>query len=268
MINSPAGLVAAILTVVALLALAGYQVTTESAGTRLLGRVGSALIEVDRWLPAHREDIELLSRDRPNAPLVLSELPIEVSIPSSAAIDTTNATMRAAISDAMGQRLYHEGPGAVQDETGESHLSFTEPVRWAIELLGASAHTFWQTAVIVLGFALLAVCAGMVWMRQSPLLAMAVGGGVAAALSAAAWGGMILAGTAMDSALDREIALVLRDGAWIGLRNGLAACAIGLSAAYVVSSLVQHRREEEWPELYEPVELYEEQDRSRSAPPY
>jgi hypothetical protein len=245
--GSTANLIAALLTVAALLALAGYQVTSDTSAKRMLGRVGAAVIELDRWLPAHEDDIEFLSRERPNAPLELPDLPINIAIPAAAAIDSDRQTLRAAITEAMGERLYTEGARAVHDDVGETHLDFAEPVRWSINLLSESAHGFWTLLLIITGLFLLALCGSMVWTRQSPMLPIAIGGGFAAACSALAWMVASLLGTLMSGTIDQELALVLRDGAWIGLRNGLAVLALGLGATFLLNTLFP-RREHQWHE--------------------
>jgi hypothetical protein len=266
--GSAAGLITAILTAVVLFCLAGYQVTTETAGVRFEGRIGAALIELDRWLPAHRDDIELLSRDRPEAPLVLPDLPIEVLIPSSAVLEAPDETLQATIQRAMGEKLYAEGSGAVQDEEGKSHLGFAEPVRWSINLLGDDMHSTWRSVLILTVVLLLAVCAGMLWTRQSPLPSIAIGGVVAAVLSLGVWLLAQVMNTVLDGSVDKEIALVLRDGAWIGLRNGLSVAIIGAAATYLLSQLVRRRdRYDDWGDYDEPEYSYEA-PRGRQHPPY
>src|SRR6202008_3160436 len=54
-----------LLTIVFLFSLTGFQVTSEPAATRLLGRIGASLIEIDRWFPAHQEELQLRAEDRP-----------------------------------------------------------------------------------------------------------------------------------------------------------------------------------------------------------
>jgi hypothetical protein len=246
--SSAAGLITAILTAIVLLCLAGYQVTSETAGVRLLGRVGAALIELDRWLPAHRDDIELLSRDRPDAPLTLPDLPVEVLIPSSAVFEAPDEDLQATIQRAMGEKLYRDGSGAVQDEQGESHLGFAEPVRWTINLLGEDMHGTWQSVLILSVVLLLALCAGMLWTRQSPLLALTIGGVIAAVLSLGVW--------------------LLAQAMKIGLRNGLSVAAIGAAAMYLGSQLFHPRnRDEDWDE-YDDREYSYEGPRGHQHPPY
>jgi hypothetical protein len=264
--GSAAGLITAILTVVVLFCLAGYQVTSETAGVRMLGRVGAALIELDRWLPAHRDDLELLSRDRPDVPLVLPDLPIEVLIPSPAVVDASNESLDATIRRAMGEKLYVDGSGAVRDENGESHLGFAEPVRWTINLLGEDMHSTWRSVLILATVLLLALCAGMMWTRQSPLMAITVGGAIAAALSLGVWIVAQALNAVLDGALDKEIALVLRDGAWIGLRNGLSVAAVGAATMYLISQLFP-RRHDRWDDYDEPEYGYDA-PRGRQHPPY
>jgi hypothetical protein len=247
------------MTAAALFALAGYQVTSETAGVRLLGRLGAAIIEIDRWLPAHRDDINLLSRDRPEVPLVVPNLPIEVVLPPPQTIDMEDDSLGGLMRRSMGETLYRDGDEAVKDEEGESHLAVTEPVRWAINLLGNSAHSFWQAVAGLTGVLLFAICAGMLLARQSPLVPLAVGGVIAATASLAVWLLGMLLGSVFDGAIDRELALILRDGAWIGLRNGLAVMAMGFGAAYVAGALLK-RREDAWAS-------YETRE-SREVPPY
>lgn len=234
------------MTVVTLFALAGFQVTGETSGVRLLGRIGGALIEIDRWIPAHKDNIDLLSRDRPNAPLELPDLPIDVAIEAPQTLGESEASLNAAITRSMGVTLYNEGSGAVRDESGESHLGVTEPTRWAIDLLTEDAHSFWRMSLIVTGLSLITLCIGMIWTRQSPLTALASGGAVAAALSLGVWLVAMAAYASVDGAINREIALVVRDGAWMGLRNGLAVLGIGVAASFVVSTLFPQRREDRW----------------------
>jgi hypothetical protein len=264
--GSSAGLITALLTVVVLFTLAGYQVTTVTAGVRLEGRLGAALIELDRWLPAHREDLNLLSRDRPTAPLVLPDVPIEVSIPADQIANASDAALEAEIRRAMGEVLYQQGSGAVHDEQGKTHLSVTDPVRWAINLTGEGAHSFWRTVLLITTVLLLAVCAGQLYGRHSPLPGLAVGGGVAAGGALIVWLAAHALNSALDSAVDKEIALVLRDGAWLGLRNGLAVVAIALSALYLLGVVARRDGHEGWQDDERSYDAYDSFD-SLEPPP-
>ena len=241
--GSSAGLITALLTVVTLFALAGYQITSATAGVRFEGRLGSALIELDRWLPSHREDLSLLSRDRPNTPLTLPDVPIDVTIPADQIANASDPQLEATITHAMGEVLYRDGSGAVHDEQGKSHLSVTDPVRWAINLTGSGAHSFWRTLLFITGLILLAVCVAQLYMRHSPLPGLAVGGGLAAVGALLIWIAAHFLHASLNSVVDKEIALILRDGAWLGLRNALALTAIALSALYLTG--VFARREEQ-----------------------
>ena len=266
--SNTSNVLVAFLTFLTLFCLTGYQVTNETSGVRLLGRLGAALIELDRWLPAHQDDIELLARDRGDQPVVLTDLPIDVAIPSSAALSAPAPVLKATITEAMGHRLYDEGYGVIQDDQGQSHLGITEPLRWAIDMLDSSAHGFWTIGIAITGLALLVICLGHFWARQSPLPGLAVGSAVTAILALAAWLLVSFLGSRVSSGgLDEEIARVARDGVWIGLRNSIAATAIGLGGLYAYNSLVSPRHDEEWEEWdefeYEPYEA-----ESREAPPY
>ena len=245
--GSSAGLITALLTVITLFALAGYQITTVTAGVRFEGRLGAALIELDRWLPSHREDLMLLARDRPNAPLTLPDVPIDVTIPPDQITNASDAQLEATITRAMGDVLYDHGSAAVHDEHGKSHLSVSDPVRWAINLTGSGAHSFWRTVLIVVALILLAVCVAQLYARHSPLGGLAAGGVAAAAGAFLIWISAHFIHASLSSVVDREIALILRDGAWLGLRNALAVAAIALSALYLTGVFAQReQRDDLW----------------------
>lgn len=266
--GNTSNILVAFLTIVTLVALTGFQVTSETSSVRLLGRLGAALVELDRWLPAHREDIKLMARDRPNQPLVLSELPVDVAVPTSIALDASLPVLKATITEAMGHRLYESGHEVIRDEQGDSHLGFMEPLRWAVSGLDSGAHSFWRIALAVSGIALLVTCAAHFWARQSPLPGVAVGSAIATLLALGAWLLLGFLGGSVDGALDREIASVAVDGVWIGLRNSLAATAIGLGGLYAYNSFVGPRQRNEWDEWddYE-YEGYESEPRG-TPPPY
>src|SRR6187402_1511573 len=108
----PGGLVAitvaTLLTMATIFSLAAYQVTTEGAATRLLSRLAASMFEVDRWLPAHQDDLELVARDRPDS-FVRVDLPIAVNLPARAVIDADTRQLRSRIVSEMGSILYRRG---------------------------------------------------------------------------------------------------------------------------------------------------------------
>ncbi|HWO72276.1 MAG TPA: hypothetical protein VNN21_01825 [Dehalococcoidia bacterium] len=221
-----------------LFCLAGYQVTGERAGERLLGRIGAALVELDLWLPAHRQDLQLLARDRPNATVQVADLPVRgVTLPSSETQSADDETLKRLLRRSMGESLYDQGTGALRDEDGESHLSITEPVRWSVSLLSAGAHGFWRAALVLTALVLLALCAMLLMLQQSPAAAVLWGALAAAACSLAVWLVARGAASVFDGAIDREIALVVRDGAWLGLRNALAVAAVAASLIFLARVL-------------------------------
>lgn len=267
--TSSSGILVAFLTIVTLVCITGYQVTSTTSSVRLLGRLGAALIELDRWLPAHREDIELLARDRPNQPLVLTDLPIDVTIPAPAALNAPAPVLEATLKEAMGRKLYDEGYGAVQDDQGASHLGLTEPLRWAIDALNSSAHGFWRIALVISGLSLFLVCLAHIWTRQSPMPGLAVGSAVAAVLALLAWLGVAFIGSSVSGTIDEELARVAKDGVWIGLRNSMAATAIAVGGLYIYNSFVEPRRRDDWETWDDFDNEYDPYERSsREAPPY
>ena len=180
-------------------------------------------------------------------------------MPSAAVLDGDNEQLRDVLRAAMGSRLYHEGGGVLQDEEGGTHLPVTEPVRWTISLLGSSAHGFWRIASIAAGIATLGLLASLVMSRRSPLLPLLAGAAVAAVASLFVW--LVAGGGAslFDGAVDKEIMLILRDGAWLGLRNALGVAVIALASLYLWRTLVEPRRQREeeryWPD-FEQSDIY------------
>src|SRR4029453_13888511 len=96
-------------TIIFLFSLTGFQITSHAAATRLLGRVGASLIEVDRWLPAHQEELQLRAEDRPNGNVPLAGVPLAAEIPSSRVLGATPDDLRDHVIDAMGEALYNHG---------------------------------------------------------------------------------------------------------------------------------------------------------------
>ncbi len=222
-----------VLTVVALFALTGWQVTGEMASTRLLGRLGASIIEIDRWLPAHEEDIKLVARDGESGGVMLvRDIPIEVRLPSALVIEADQSTLRTLITREMGRKLYEDGTGAFRDDEGETaSLGINEPVRWTVTLLGSGMHGFWLAAMALTLLLVLAAAAAAMSTGGNPVHSIALGALIGAVASLAFWGLMSLADSAVSSAADREIVLILRDGAWMGVRNcGGVAFASGILA--------------------------------------
>ncbi|HLF72404.1 MAG TPA: hypothetical protein VI759_09665 [Dehalococcoidia bacterium] len=242
-------LLVSVFTAIALFALAGYQVTSETAGSRLLGRLAASLVELDRWVPAHREDIELLARDKQQGFVSLNDLPVEVELPAFVAVDTDDATLSDAITRIMGDRLYNEGTAAFRDAQGESRsLSAAEPVRWATGLLNKGMHGFW-TAVLVLSLlVLLGLCASALMGGHVPLVALGAGAALSAVCSAAAWIAAQVVSGVFESAVDKEIMLIVRDGAFIGLRDSLAICAVVGALIFLLTLSKRDEASESWPD--------------------
>src|SRR5262245_66139749 len=121
------------MTVVVLFALTGYQVTGETAAPRLLGRLSAVMIELERWLPAHHHDLQVLANDKPQATLRIEELPIEVGLPAGLVMNADYGELEQLLVAGMADSLYRNGDGAFRTESGS--LSVTEPVRWTVTLL-------------------------------------------------------------------------------------------------------------------------------------
>src|SRR6188474_2697914 len=126
--RSIATLLTTVLTVVALFALTGWQVTSDTASERLLGRLGGSMVELDRWLPAHVEDIKLQARDKDDGIVVVRDLPIEVRLPSSVVVEADEPYLRSLIVREMGRQLYRDGNDAFKENDGSTaSLGVDEP---------------------------------------------------------------------------------------------------------------------------------------------
>jgi hypothetical protein len=219
----------AFLTVIALFALTGYQVTSETAATRLLSRLAAALIEVDRWLPPHLDDLNLLARDRPDGFVRVPDVPIAVTLPAGQVLSADEESVRSLLLDRMGDELYAEGNGAFVDAAGRARSpGIDEPVHWTVALLDRSMHGVWRVLLPAALVTLLAAVGGMLYLGRNVLPAMIAGGlgGAAGAFLPYLLAG--LASRSFGSPVDQEIALIFRDGAWLGLRNCLSVSAVAL----------------------------------------
>lgn len=243
MSNPLTSLAVALMTALLLFTFSGYQITGDTAGPRLLGRLAASLVELERWTPAHRGDAQLLARDRPNESVLIDDLPVDLLLPSESvlAVGENDQALSVLLRDAMGRRLYAEGRGVLQDDEGNTHLGITDPVRWAVTLLDADMHGTWRFGLIASGLLTALFAAGFLLARRSPLPGMAAGAGIAVVVAFIAWlvaGGI---GSMFESAVDKEIVLILRDGAWLGLRNSLAAGAVLLALLYLQRALIAPR---------------------------
>ena len=260
--NNPlTGVVTALMTALMLLAFSGYQVTGETAAPRLLGRLASSLVELDRWVPTHRDDMQLVARDRPDENVLIDDLPIDVLVPSSSvlAVGDQNQPLSDLLRDAMGHRLYTDGRSALQDEEGGTHMGVTEPVRWTVTLLSADTHGSWRLALIATGLVTLMLVAGFALSKRSPLPFLLGGTGLAIVVSFLGWLIARSIGSVAASSVDKEILLIVRDGAWLGLRDSLSLGAILLALLFLWRSLVAPRVHDEhmyWPEATDAHDPY------------
>ena len=236
--------VTALVAAFVLFALAGYQVTSETAASRLLVRYSAALVEIDRWLPEHLADIELAARDRPNGTVEVRDLPIPVTLPASAISGAGETEVRARVLDVMAGLLYEHGNGAFRDAEGaRSRPGYNEAAYWTALLLTRGAHSFWTATLGIGVLILLAFGASVLQSGRSLPAVVAAGAGFALVASVAVW---LLAGAATNgfsSPLDGEVALIVRDGAWIGARNAFAVLAAASGLLVLMRSLEGERSE-------------------------
>jgi hypothetical protein len=235
---------ASIAVAFALFALAGYQVTSETAATRLLGRLAAAVVQIDRWLPAHQEDLDLLARDKPQSNVEFADLPLAISLPATQIVGAEPAVLREVIVRNAGLALYHDGSDVLRTPDGEASLGIDEPVRWTATLLGEGAHGFWRLVLPVALLIALGLCAAVFFAGRQPLIPVTVGAVIALLASLGAWTLAQAGSNAVNSAVDQEIMLIVRDGAWIGVRNALAAAAASGSLLFLTRLLAGDTRPE------------------------
>jgi len=229
-----------LLTIVFLFSLTGFQITGHTAATRLLGRIGGSLIEVDRWLPSHIEELQLRADDRPNGTVPLAGVPIDAEIPSSKVRGAPPDLLRDHVVQAMGEALYTKGTDALRTESGAAKLSVEEPVKWATHLLEEDVHDYWLPPLAFSGIIIAGLCLDFLRVGRSPLSSILVGALTSTLFAAAAWTFATFAESVLESGVDKEVMLVARDGAFMGLRNsvtlGAAATALMLVVKVTVST--------------------------------
>ncbi len=230
------GLLFAISVFISLCALTGAQATSATAGPRLLGRLASAMFELDRWAPAHREDLRAAAKDRVRGQVDVTGIPVPVSIPTAAVLSSSDDALPDAIAGAAGARLYQEGRSAFVDgEGGTGDISVTQPARWAIALLGHDNEALWRAALLAsivssVVFATLVLFASPAGPANVFRLS-AIAGFAFLLPSLAAWFVGRLAATSLSSPVDAELARMAHDVAWMAVRDALA---VGFASVVLV----------------------------------
>jgi hypothetical protein len=249
-------LLVTLLTLAALFSLAGFQVTGRTAATRLLGRLSGSLIEVDRWLPAHQQELDLRAQERPNGYIQPDDLPILTTLPSSQITDAPPDVLQDRLVAAMAKSLYDSGANALQSDAGPVKLGAEEPVRWATNLLSKHAQGLWTAALALTSVLLAGLCLDFLRAGRQPFSAMLLGALLACIGAGAAFLMATAAATVFDSGVDKEVMRIIRDGAFLGLRDS-AAVAVTCGALLLISRTAgwdrdrdAYRRSDEWQASY------------------
>ena len=159
---------------------------------------------------------------------------------SSSDDEADEMALRSMISEAAGATLYRNGlDGFMSGENTGGSLGFNEPVRWLVTLLDSGAHGFWQAALPLIVLLLVALLALALTSGGLPLPALAAGAAGAAGISFLGWVLMELGSSSANSGLDKETFLILRDGFWIGVRNGAAVALAAAALILLMRSLSQ-----------------------------
>ncbi len=232
------------------LALVGFQTTGERASDRLLGRLVGAIVEIDRWLPGHRDDIQLQAQQKARGTIDIEGLPLPVNVRASEVIAARNGDLSTVLLDAAGHTLYQDGASSFRDGSGGGRLSVTEPARWLIALLGRDAHYVWTTLLgvgTILALAVIAAVALRDGHVRDLLWPLTVGSGLVTLVFVFVWVFTRAINVLFSEPVDREIVLIARDAAWIGVRDGLAI-TIATFVFFLLTSFIHiDRREWRWP---------------------
>lgn len=215
-----------------LLTLTGYQATTATAAERLLGRLAASVVELDPWLAAHEEDLSVRARSDPSRELVFGDLPVRVSLPALSVVNADSRTLSDLLRAEMGSRLYGQGNDAFANQGGV-RPPVTSTLYWGVIFLGPEAHVLWFIALGVSGM----VLAMRSWasLRRGPVLWSAMLSGALASLAALALIWLLATGAAsvVSGPVSHEFAVVVRDVAVLGLRNGIAFTVAIIVIAWV-----------------------------------
>jgi hypothetical protein len=234
-------------------ALTGSQATGATAGPRLLGRLAAAMFELDRWIPAHSEDLQAAARERSRGAVEVQGLPVRATVNANSAIAGDGEAMSREIASSAGHQLYELGRAAFRDENGAAagSISISEPARWAVSSIEEDNHRAWNialgaTLVAVLFFSLLSLLTSSG--ASGVTVAIAAGALLATIGAAVLWGLATLCAGAFATQVDREVARMLRDCAWMGIRIGLAVAAAGIALTLMLRLVTQtDRHYAEWP---------------------
>ena len=242
-------------TLAALLALTGFQATSETAATRLLGRLFGALIEIDRWLPVHQDDLQAVAADATRDQISLPDFALPVGVSREAVAAWDYEALRSEILADAGLQLYRDGRDAFGAEGAVAgDLALDEPARWAIDLLGEGMHGFWTAALVVtagvsgLLLALAAISTGRAG-RRSLLSPIIVGAGVFVVGTLIARVVLGMLGGSASSPVDEEVARLAEDAAWIGTRAGFATALLALVLVALAYLLGEGRAGDPWPSV-------------------
>ena len=125
-------------------------------------------------------------------------------------------------------------------------------MRWAVKLLERDVHHYWLPPMAFAGIIIAGLCLDFLIIGRSPLSSILVGALMATLFVAAAWISATLAGSALESGVDKEVMLVARDGAFMGLRSSITVGAAATALMLVVRITVSApragtlRRQREW----------------------
>jgi hypothetical protein len=225
------------------LAVNAVQLSSQSAGQRLLRREVAVSTNIDAILPDLQESLREAAREGDDDPVRLPDFPLAVDIPRDEALTLEGEALRERILDEAGQRLYDDGMSAWASADGDGDreietVSAAGAVDLGLGLVTERNHDIVLVVATVLGFfslmlAVLLVATARSWTR---LIALSAAATAAALPSLAAAVGLRFAFRTGQEEADPFVYGLLDLGVeamWVPILNYLALTVLGLSVMMI-----------------------------------
>jgi hypothetical protein len=225
------------------LAVSAVQLSSESAGQRLLRRDVAVSTDIDALLPGIEAALHQRARESSDDPVRVPDFPIAVDIPRDEARTLAGEALRQRILDESGERLYKDGMSAWASADPEGrreieNVSAAGAVDRGLGLITQDNHDIMLIIAIVLGFISMMLAAMLVasvrsWTRLIALAAAAI---VAALPSLAAAVGLRFAFRTGQEEADPFVYGLLDLGVeamWVPILNYLALTVLGMAVMLI-----------------------------------
>lgn len=180
-----------IATLLFIVSLNGWLLTSRDTGERYLRHALARITEIDRLIVEGHDDVRAAAAaaSEPGATVQLPGYALRVDLPAEFAASADARSLRDAVLRRSAERVYDDGASAFLDEGARAGpggtFSATGAVRRALSLVGGGSHTLFAATTLVFG----AACAALnvaVWRRGHDILAATAAAGLAIAAGAVA----------------------------------------------------------------------------------